>query len=151
MIKRSEIVATARSYIGTPYHHMERQPGIALDCAGLPICIMRQFNLRGADGSVGPDYGVQPYSPLPDGKTLKEICDRLGVPIRQSEMVEGDVVLIATHMRPTHIGIVATHPIYKKPSIVHASATQRKVAEQLLVFNRVLIFVGAYRFVGVES
>ena len=36
--RRTKLVETALTYLGTPFRHQGRTPGIGLDCAGLIIC-----------------------------------------------------------------------------------------------------------------
>jgi len=36
--RRTKLVEEALSYVGTPFRHLGRKPGIGLDCAGLIIC-----------------------------------------------------------------------------------------------------------------
>ncbi len=41
MINKSRIVQTGRQYIGTPFVHQGRKPGIGLDCVGLISAIAK--------------------------------------------------------------------------------------------------------------
>jgi cell wall-associated NlpC family hydrolase len=40
-MKRADVIAAARSFIGTPFHHQGRAPGIGLDCVGVVVCAGR--------------------------------------------------------------------------------------------------------------
>ncbi len=41
-MKREDFVRVARSYIGTPFHHQGRLPGVGLDCAGVIVCALAE-------------------------------------------------------------------------------------------------------------
>ena len=45
MITREAFVAAVRGFIGTPYRHLGRLPGVALDCAGLVHCGLAECGL----------------------------------------------------------------------------------------------------------
>src|SRR5438309_8526646 len=42
---RNEICAIARSWLGTPYHHMGRVKGAGVDCAMFPLEVYREAGL----------------------------------------------------------------------------------------------------------
>ena len=42
---RREIVAAARRWVGTPFAHQARAPGVGLDCIGLVVCAARAAGL----------------------------------------------------------------------------------------------------------
>lgn len=52
------VIATARGYLGTPFHHQGRAPGVGLDCAGVVVCVAHALGLSAAD--------VRGYSRQPD-------------------------------------------------------------------------------------
>lgn len=53
-VERSEIVAVARSWIGTPYHHQASLKGVGCDCIGLVRGVMRE--LYGSEPQNLPPY-----------------------------------------------------------------------------------------------
>ncbi len=50
--ERARVVAEARSWIGTPYHHRAKLKGVGVDCAQLPLCIYVRAGLM-ADFDTG--------------------------------------------------------------------------------------------------
>lgn len=143
MTTRDDIVRVARSYLGTPFHHMGRQPGLGLDCAGIPICVCRELGL------VEPDFDVPPYTPTPDGHTLIEWCN--GRLRRVVQMQPGDMIVTVVDRDPQHIGILGDYR-HGGLSIIHAAnnAAPPRVIETRLMFSRALRFVAAFALPGVE-
>jgi len=144
MPTREDIVRVARSYIGTPWHHMGRKPGIALDCAGVLICDGREL------GIFAPDFDVPNYLPTPDG-TMLDVVDEYMIRISRSALRPGDAVGVITDADPQHLGIVADGK-YGRLSVIHASNDRAHpfVAERPLVFTRNFRFAAAWKFPGVE-
>jgi cell wall-associated NlpC family hydrolase len=54
----TEIVAAARSWLGTPWRHQGRLKGIAVDCGGLIIGVGRELRLL--------DFGTRAYGRIPN-------------------------------------------------------------------------------------
>ena len=144
MIYPTDIVKTARSYIGTPFHHRERQPGVALDCVGLLVCAAREL------GIYPPDFDVPRYTPHPDGKTMLALCREFMTEVPQERMQLGDAVAVFINDRPQHLGIAGDYR-NNHFSIIHASNDQRlmRVVEMRLMFSKHFRFAGAFRFPGV--
>jgi NlpC/P60 family putative phage cell wall peptidase len=68
MITPADVVAEARSWVGTPYHHQARVKNVGVDCAGLVIGVARELGMFDVEYQ---DYGRIPYQGL-----LPAICDR---------------------------------------------------------------------------
>ena len=141
MISRDQIVAEARSWLGTPWVHQHRTKGVAVDCAGLVIGVARAL------GIVADDFDVQGYGRQPDG-TLLDLCDAHLQRITQAQMQPGDVVVVAVERDPQHMGVVVP---YRSAGlgIVHAASLAGKVIEHRLLFGAGMLFRRAYRFPGV--
>lgn len=60
MTARSEVVRIALSYVGTPYAHQGRLPGVGLDCYGVIGCAYRE---AGIDLPMRSDYSASPSQP----------------------------------------------------------------------------------------
>ena len=143
---RENVVLLARSYLGTRYHHRGRTPQLALDCGGVPICIMRTLGL------VPETFDVAPYTMLPDGKSLLSICDALADRIENFiDAAAGDVIVISADQHPQHVGILANH-VYGGFSFIHASNDRgvHRVIETRLRFDRSNRFICAYELRGIN-
>ncbi|MBE0615136.1 MAG: hypothetical protein IH604_15800 [Burkholderiales bacterium] len=136
---------TARGFIGTPFHHMGRLPGVGLDCSGVLICLGRDLGL------VAASFDVPAYTPGANGVAMLEWCSVHMTPVPRSQMAPGDAVLTITDAEPQHLGIVGD---YRNGglSIIHASnqANPPRVIETRLMFSRILRFAAAYRLPGIE-
>jgi cell wall-associated NlpC family hydrolase len=140
---REQVVAEARTWLGTPWVHQHRAKGHAVDCAGLIIGVARALGLVSEDFEV-PGYGTQP-----DGRLL-DLCQRFMRPVARDNMQPGDVVVVAVDKDPQHLGIVTP---YRGESLamIHATSTgQRGVVESRLVFTPVFQFRAAFVLPGVE-
>lgn len=144
MTTREDIVAEARTWLGTPWRHQHRTKGLAVDCAGLVIGVARTLGL------VAPDFDVTGYSRNPDG-TLLAVCERHLQRIPREAMQPGDVVVVASAEDPQHLGIVGDY-VHGGLSLIHATSTgQRGVVETRLMFAVNFKFRAAFAFHGVDE
>lgn len=141
MTTAADVVAAARGHLLTPWQHQGRVPGLALDCAGLLICVARQLGL------VAPDFDINGYARVPDG-TMPDWCDRYLEPV--SDPQYGGVLMCAISQDPQHLGIVGDY-LHGGLSIIHASSSAGKVVETRLMWARNQRLVRAYRFPGVAA
>jgi cell wall-associated NlpC family hydrolase len=146
MTVRDDIVAEARALLGTPFQHQGRMPGVAIDCAGVPIIVGKKLGL------VSADFEVTGYARTPDGKTLKAYCDANMRRIELAAALPGDVILIrwGRDGDPQHLGILGDHP-NGGLSIIHADSRRQKcVIETALQFDRHTRLVAAYSMIGAD-
>ena len=145
MTTRAEVVRVARTYIGTPFQHMARAPGLGMDCSGLLICVGRELGL------VPADFDVPPYTPTPDGRSMTAWCDAQMQRIDRAAMQPGDAILLVVDALPQHLGILGDY-LHGGLSIIHAAnnASPPRVIETRLMFSRAQRFVAAYVLPGVE-
>jgi cell wall-associated NlpC family hydrolase len=145
MTTRQDVVIAARSLLDTPYHPHAREPGVGIDCAGVPIVVARMCGLKPAD------FDINGYSLHPDG-TLLRYCRKHLEPVERADMAPGHVLVVSWGKgQAQHFGIVADHQQYPGHlSIIHAEAySHRKVIETRLVFTAHTRFVAAFAFPGV--
>jgi len=148
---RAQIVAEARTWIGTPWAHRMWTKGVGCDCVGLVRGTMHALGLLSADMHEWPGaHEYADYSQEPRANLLKTLCDRYLAPVSFSDMQLGDVCLFAVQRHPQHLAIVADSP-HGGLSIIHASQhpRQHKVVEMRLIFGRTMRFVAAYALPGV--
>jgi cell wall-associated NlpC family hydrolase len=117
---RSQIVAKAKSFIGTPWKHQGRSRR-AVDCVGLVIAIADEL------GVLPPDLVIPPYRRVPDGSLevyFKEHMDR-----RPKTALKPGMVLLHSFMTsPFHASILIDPDT---GTIIHGYARHRKVVLDL--------------------
>ena len=140
---RDQIIAAARSLIGTPFRHQGRAAQGVLDCAGLVVAVAE---------SIGADYiDQQGYSTHPSNGLLEAALDAQPCLVRVplSDMQPADVLLMKFASDPQHLAIyVGFNPVYQDEGIVHAYAQSRKVCEHRLTDEWRARIVRVYRFQG---
>ena len=129
MTEQSKIVAAARSWIGTPFHHQARVKGKGCDCFGLIIGVARELNLRGKNGTLVADHDEVTY---PKMLNSQYVVDRLSqifdeIPVESAE--PGDVVLFKIHGNPQHLAILSDY----SSVLSSINVTQEKPADQVIL------------------
>jgi cell wall-associated NlpC family hydrolase len=143
MTTRADVVAAAREWIATPWAHQQRVKGIAVDCAGLVVGVARELGL------VEPDFDVNGYTRATDG-TLLERCAQIMRPISRTEMLPGDVLVVATDTEPCHMGILGDYR-HGGLSLIHAAQRgMNRVVEHRLLFLSNLRFKAAFALPGLN-
>ena len=98
---RADLIAEARRWIGTPFHHQARLRGVGADCIGLLVGAAQACGYGPID--VPTNY---PATPVP--AMLFAALERSGVvdPIPVEDAVAADVALFAVAGQPTHFGLL---------------------------------------------
>lgn len=142
MTTRADVVAQARQWLDVPFLHQ----GVSregCDCRGLVIGVCRELGL------VAPDFDVTGYPREPDGRSMLEACDRHMQRIGRDAMQPGDVIVVAFHKHPQHLGILTDHA-YGCRGVIHGlGVTAQRVVETQLQFTPSMRFVAAYALPGV--
>ena len=84
MIERATFVGAVRGYIGTPFFHCGRIPGVAMDCAGVAICALEECGYPVTDHII---YGQFPTVDDVDRWLSKYAC-----PKSMEDALPGDVL-----------------------------------------------------------
>lgn len=113
-VSRDDILALARSALGTPWRHQGRQPGIGLDCAGLVLWVAHELGLS--------DFEITDYPRLPRGDRLIGLATAAGFVPREVAR-PGDVLCMAMVEHPQHLAISTGR------GIVHACMQRGRVVE----------------------
>jgi cell wall-associated NlpC family hydrolase len=142
-VTRAAFVALVRSYVGTPFHHQGRLPGVGMDCPAPIVCACWHFGLKPRE------FDVVGYPRVPDGVTLQRYCDEHMTRIAPALLQPGDAVLVAwAGGPPQHLGVVVDYP--GALAMVHADSIRRRaVVETRLVFGRAMRLVSGYAIPGV--
>jgi cell wall-associated NlpC family hydrolase len=134
------------SYVGTPYHHQGRIPGVAMDCPAPVIVACWELGLKPRS------FDVMGYGREPDGATLKGYCDEHMDPISLDEAQPGDVLLTAwtfDRMRPRHLGVLVDSRPDRRYWVQAEGYRHKQVRKTRLMFgvDRMRL-VQAYRVPG---
>lgn len=127
MITGAAIVAEARTWLGTPFHHQGRVKGAGVDCVGTPGESARALGCK-------VDY-PSGYSRLPDGVTLESELDRQmlivwqrGMGDRLALMRPGDVLMFRMPKLPRHVGLYCG-VVDGEHRFIHATSDAGRVVE----------------------
>jgi cell wall-associated NlpC family hydrolase len=118
-MRRSELVAAGRNYLGVPWRHLGRTSA-GLDCIGLVLLAARDAGLELPDP---PSYERHPQG----GRLMSGVLAH-GRRVVQAE--PGDVLVLRMGVYAGHLGIATSHRAYGVPGILHAYAARRHVVEQ---------------------
>lgn len=117
MPSRAELVAEARTYLETPFHHQGRVKGTGIDCAGV---LANLVNFMGYDVRERTNYGQSGNADLfLDG--LRKVMVHVD---EDEQILPGDFLLFPRGPGDYH-GSVATDP----GRMLHAWADRGKVVE----------------------
>jgi cell wall-associated NlpC family hydrolase len=139
MTTRAEVVACARTWLGTRWQHQARLKGVACDCAGLVIGVAHELGLSA--------FEFNAYGHIPNGGQLEQLCGEQMTRIQIREALPGDVLLMAWSGEPHHLGMMSE--IDGRSAIIHSYAAVRKVVEHDMDAQWWARVVGAYRMPGV--
>jgi NlpC/P60 family putative phage cell wall peptidase len=141
-LTRSDIVAEARAWIGTPYQHQASLKGVGCDCLGLVRGVWR--GLVGDEPQAAPAYS-RDWAEAAREETLAEAARMHLVEIEPGEFQPGDVLLFRYRDRypAKHAAIVSA------PSLMVHAHDGAAVAEVAIApwWRRRLAY--AFHFPGV--
>ena len=143
MTTRADVVAAARAWTDTPFHHQARLKGVGVDCVGLVIGVARELGL------IAPNFDVVGYPRVPDGTSLMALAATHMTPIARESMQPGDVVVVSFDRDPQHLGILGDYR-HGGLSIIHAAGLTGRVIETRLMFTAQMKFVAAFALLGIE-
>lgn len=149
-IRRPGIVASARLWIGTPYHHQASTLRVGVDCIGLVRGVYRQ--LYGREPEALPAYRHD-WAEATGEEALIEAARRHLDEIEPVDLTAGDIAIFRYRPRSVakHAGIIASEPdVPANPSLTIIHAVERQpVAEIALTSWWRRRIAAAFRFRGV--
>lgn len=146
-VAREEWVRGCLAYVGTPYVHQGRLPGVGMDCPAWMICRAWETGLKPRS------FDVQGYPRAADGHTLERICDEHLIRLPSlADALPGDAILGAFREsgRPQHLGMLVD-PTPGRMYWMQADGYRAKATRvtRLVLGGRFLQFTAAYRVPGV--
>lgn len=154
MASGADVVACARGWLRTPYHHQARARGLGCDCGGLIGGVAVELGIVPADWwarEFDPRFGG--YARVPRDDSLARVLAAYLEPIEPPAALLGDV--LSMHFEPDrqehHVGILADYA-HGGGSIIHAmSRHPAMVVEHRLAPEWRRRIVAAYRYPGLIS
>lgn len=142
-ITRAQIIEEARSWIGTPYGHLQRVKGVGVDCSQHVIAV------ADALGYLPPDFQLPVHAPRPHPRIFEMLADFLDeVPIQEAK--PGDVLVLCFSLKrrtPQHMSFMTDIGIcHLHPAADIACVTEHRIDEWIA--ERI---VSAWRFRGLED
>lgn len=130
MTQTNDIVAQARSWLGTPFHHQARLKKVGCDCLGLIVGVVDELELKDKNGVRLAAYDEVTYSKEPDGEYLIQKLVDVLAEIPASEMRAGDLALFKVRENPQHLAILSDYE--GGIGMIHSFAPARRVVEHRL-------------------
>lgn len=149
MTTRAEVVAEARAWIGTRFHHQASLKGVGCDCIGLVRGVGTELGIYTSSDLALPEVQqFKGYARTPTNGMLKRGFDLFAVRIPRAEIRPGDIILMRFESEPQHVAIVSE--LNGVLSMIHSYALPRKVVEHSIDTTWRSRIVAAYSFPGVE-
>ncbi len=130
---RERIIAEARGWIGTPFHHQGRVKGEGCDCIGLIVSVAKNLNIPCIKKSASciAELDQTDYTRLPDGNRLYSELKKYLFEIPKEKIELADILLMHFDGNPQHVGLVSDYP-EEKLGIIHCFADVGRVVEHRL-------------------
>lgn len=147
MTTRAQIVAEARTWIGTPYQHQASLKGVGCDCIGLIIGVARVLGIPEAK-AYDSDLRYKGYGRPPNPKMLIAACDEYLDRVPVPNALPGDIALGRIEKEPQHFGILSS---IDPPYIIHSYTQVGKVTENRADENWQAKVLRIYRYRGLDG
>ena len=142
-MKRAALIAEARSWIGTPYHHQAALKGVGCDCIGLIRGIYAAF---GGVVELPADYSPSWHLHRAEER-LRDGLDRYGTEVPLLSARPGDILLFGIGKGPAAHGAV----LIEGAVIIHAYSEAGAVIASRLSGRWLAWRRAAFAFPGVED
>lgn len=130
MITPQDIVAQARTWRRTPFHHQARLKGKGCDCLGLIVGVVAELGLKDRNGVPLATYDEVTYSMSPDGAYLTQKLTSLLDEVPKEKAQAGDLALFKVGDNPQHLAILSDYE--GTLGMIHCYLLTRGVVEHRL-------------------
>ena len=149
-ITREQVIAVARSWVGTPFMHQGRVKGKACDCVGLPVMIAKELGVRSRTKEDGDLDDGGNYTHEPEGTVVLDAARRHLFEKPAAEMRPGDALVLRMPNRPCHMAIIGEYN--GRLTLIHAyNRIKEEVVEHHIDEYWRRQVVACFRFPGVED
>ena len=139
-VTREMVVAEAREWLDTPFHHQASVKGAGCDCIGLVKGVGVALGIVDYDPNSALAKSFANYSKLPDSKRMREGLATWLISIPISEVTTGDILFMSWGRDPMHVAIKTDR------GIIHSYSMVKKVIEHTLDEEWKRRIVAAYRY-----
>lgn len=106
-VHQTRIADVVETYLGTPFHHRGRVPGVGLDCVGILICAARSLGVTYPDSI---EYDRMPNSTvlLAGLRESLDECRGDSFAALDGQLMRGDVIVFwisSVSKKPQHTGV----------------------------------------------
>jgi NlpC/P60 family putative phage cell wall peptidase len=143
IVTRAQIVAEARTWLGTRWLHQGRLKGVGVDCVGLAYGVGVSLPIFGVEVESLP-----PYERRTTDNQMIQLCVKYLVRVAKPRL--GSVVAMRFDATTRHMGILGDYP-GGGFSLIHAYAVSRKVVEHRLDELWRARIVASFDFPGVSE
>jgi NlpC/P60 family putative phage cell wall peptidase len=124
-VTRAQVVAEARTWVGTPFQHAQHCKGKGCDCIGLVIGTFKRLGCL--DGAYTPPAYSQQWHAHKNEELLVRQAQGLGFTVKDGDAEPGDLLLFKFGRVCSHAGIYLGGD-----SFVHAYFSLKRVVMQPL-------------------
>lgn len=153
MPTKQDVIAEARTWLGTRYHHQARIKGVGVDCGGLVFAVGAHLGLFPPSPMdfPKPEQFVG-YARLAHNGSLLRACQMVMEEIPAYAAEPGDVILMTftEDKEPQHVGILGDY-VHGGLSLIHSYAPARRVVETRLDDGWRSRIVAAFALPGVNA
>lgn len=135
-LDRPTIIATARTWLGTRFHHQGRLKGVGVDCVGVIIGVAHELGIS--------DFDVTGYGHRPDSRELEMLCHEKMAAIPIGHARPADVLLFNIEGQPQHLAFMTD------AGMLHAYAPLRRVVEHRIDDGWAARLVAAFQLPGID-
>jgi len=144
MTTAQAIIATARTWLGTPFRHQARVKGHGIDCLGFVIGVARELDLRDKCGIPLASYDEITYGRAPSGTYLLRKLESMLDEMPTKDAKSGDLALFTVDGNPQHLGILTD--FNDALGFIHCDSRSKRVVEHGLDEHWRLRLIKAYKW-----
>jgi NlpC/P60 family putative phage cell wall peptidase len=142
---RLAIIAEARRWVGTPFHHQAALRGVGCDCAGLIRGVGEACGVLSITPELWARYAN--YARLPNPDRMRQALEVFLRPLPSDQVRLGDVLWLQWREDlPMHLALVAAHE--GRPMLIHSTIEFGRVVEHGLTAEWFSRIHSAWRYPG---
>lgn len=129
---RAEVVAEARTWLMTPYHHRARVRGSGVDCANLPAAV---YEACGLAPHIDPEYSQQWMLHRDEEEFLNYVLPNARE-IEFAAVKPGDLLVWKFYRTFSHSAIVIDLPIVIHSALVAGAVVEANIEIEAMFFDK---------------